>query len=126
MGIIRKTEAVGLVLKEFKKEVHAIAAVELIKRLDQKINKSTVYRVLDKLEDDGVLHYFLDTKGIKWYALCNDCSKVQHQDVHPHFQCTECGTVDCLEINVTIPELANRTIVNSQILLSGKCELCIN
>ena len=30
MGIIRKTEAVGLVLKEFNKEVHAIAAVELI------------------------------------------------------------------------------------------------
>ncbi len=91
MGIRRKTEAATLLLEEFKKDSNAISAIELIKRLDQKINKTTVYRLLDKLEDDGVIHYFLDTKGIKWYATCSDCSKTQHQDVHPHFQCTECG-----------------------------------
>ena len=68
MGIIRKTEAATLLLEEFKKDSNAISAIELIKRLDQKINKTTVYRLLDKLEDDGVVHYFLDTKGIKWYA----------------------------------------------------------
>ena len=126
MGIRRKTEAATLLLEEFKKDSNAISAIELIKRLDQKINKTTVYRLLDKLEDDGVIHYFLDMKGIKWYATCSDCSKTQHQDVHPHFQCTECGTVDCLEIKVPIPNIPNRTIASSQILVVGTCELCLN
>ena len=62
MGVKRKTEAVTLLLEEFKKDSNAISAIELIKRLDQKINKTTVYRLLDRLEDDGVVNYFLDTK----------------------------------------------------------------
>ena len=39
MGIRRKTEAATLLLEEFKKDSNAISAIELIKRLDQKINK---------------------------------------------------------------------------------------
>ena len=52
MGIIRKTQASKLILNEFKKDSNAISAIELIKRLKSKINKTTVYRLLDKLADD--------------------------------------------------------------------------
>ena len=48
MGIIRKTQAVALILDEFNKGSNAISAIELIKRLNKKINKTTVYRLLDK------------------------------------------------------------------------------
>ena len=64
MGIIRKTQAADVLLDEFKKDSNAISAIELIKRLANKVNKTTVYRLLDKLEDDGVLHYFLDSKAL--------------------------------------------------------------
>ena len=52
MGIIRKTQASKLILNEFKKDSNAISAIELIKRLKSKINKTTVYRLLDKLADE--------------------------------------------------------------------------
>ena len=68
MGIIRQTLAVKLLLSEFEKESSAISAIELIKRLGSQVNKTTIYRLLDKLEDDGLLHYFLDAKGAN--ALC--------------------------------------------------------
>tara|TARA_B100000497_G_scaffold117765_1_gene143346 strand:+ start:3335 stop:3715 length:381 start_codon:yes stop_codon:yes gene_type:complete len=126
MGIIRKTQAVSLILDEFSKGSNAISAIELIKRLNKKINKTTVYRLLDKLQDDGLLHCFLDFNGVKWFAKCKCCSKTKHQDLHPHFQCTDCGSVDCLEINITIPEIPNRKIINSHLLVLGKCDLCIN
>ena len=126
MGIIRKTQAVSLILDEFSKGSNAISAIELIKRLNKKINKTTVYRLLDKLQDDGLLHHFLDFNGVKWFAKCKCCSKTKHQDVHPHFQCTDCGNVDCLEISVTIPDIPNRKIINSHVLVLGKCGLCIN
>ena len=58
MGIIRKTQSLDRLLKEFENEVSAISVIELIKRLDSQMNKTTIYRVLDKLEDDAVLHSF--------------------------------------------------------------------
>ncbi|WP_196887365.1 Fur family transcriptional regulator [Aureivirga sp. CE67] len=124
MGIIRKTQSVAVLLKEFENKPNAISAIELIKRLSSKINKTTVYRVLDKLEDDGVLHSFLDNSGIKWYAKCNGCSKTGHIDMHPHFQCLSCGKVDCLSVEVKIPPIPNRKIEVSQVLIQGRCESC--
>ena len=124
MGIVRKTQSVEALLSEFENNSGAISAIELIKRFSSKINKTTVYRVLDRLEDDGVLHSFLDVNGIKWYAKCNGCSSHEHIDVHPHFQCTNCGNVDCITVEVTIPKIPNREITSSQILIQGVCDKC--
>ncbi|MEP3837579.1 MAG: transcriptional repressor [Algibacter sp.] len=126
MGIIRKTQSIEILLAEFKNTVEAISAIELIKRLNLKLNKTTVYRVLEKLEDDGVLHSFLGKNGIKWYAKCNSCTHSKHFDTHPHFQCLNCGKVDCLEIKVNLPNIPNRQVEISQILIQGNCESCCN
>ena len=42
MGVIRKTQSVSLLLNEFEKNSKAISAIELVKRLADKINKTTV------------------------------------------------------------------------------------
>ena len=63
MGIIRNTKSVKILLDEFNND-DAVSVIELIRRLKTKLNKTTIYRVLDKLEDDGVLHSFLGNKGI--------------------------------------------------------------
>lgn len=126
MGIIRKTPSITILLNEFQNETNAISVIELIKRLDSTLNKTTVYRVLDKLEDDGVLHSFLNNDGIKYYAPCNNgCSKSEHLDMHPHFQCVDCGKIDCLSMEIQIPKIPNREVITSQILIQGKCEDCL-
>ncbi len=126
MGIIRKTQSLEKLLNEFRNESGAISVIELIKRLDSKMNKTTIYRVLDKLEDDGVLHSFLDTNGNKWYAKCNGCSKSNHLDIHPHFQCIECGKIDCvtLDLDLYLPNIPGREVLSSHILIQGRCEVC--
>jgi Fur family ferric uptake transcriptional regulator len=124
MGIVRKTLSVELLLNEFKHEANAISVINIIKRLDSKINKTTIYRVLEKLEEDGTLHSFLDFNGIKWYAKCCSCTKYKHSDIHPHFQCTDCGKIDCVHIEVKIPEIPNRKLTATQVLIQGKCEAC--
>ena len=124
MGIIRKTKSVEVLLSQFHRG-SAISAKNLIDRLSSEFNKTTIYRVLDKLEDDGILHSFLGMNGLKWYAKCNGCSSKKHHDAHPHFQCLDCGKVDCLEdINVNVPQIPNRKIEVSQLLIQGKCENC--
>lgn len=126
MGIIRKTKSIEVLLNEFQKQSEAISAIELIERVSPKLNKTTVYRVLDKLEDDGILHSFLGSNGIKWYAKCNGCSEYGHLDIHPHFQCLECGKVDCLTVDVPIPKIPNRKVTTSQVLIQGTCETCLH
>ena len=63
MGIIRKTKSVEVLLSQFHRGSTAISAKNLIDRLSSEFNKTTIYRVLDKLEDDGILHSFLGMNG---------------------------------------------------------------
>jgi Fur family ferric uptake transcriptional regulator len=124
MGVLRKTKSVKIVLNEFEKNSSAVSVTSLVERLHSEMNKTTVYRILDKLEDDGFLHSFLGKNGNKWYAKCNGCSSNFHHDIHPHFECVTCGKVDCLPISIQIPDIPNRTIENSQMFISGKCNTC--
>ena len=64
-------------------------------------------------------------KWIEMDAKCNGCSGDKHSDLHPHFQCLDCGNMDCLDVNVTLPKVPNRKIEVSQMLIQGKCETCI-
>ena len=59
------------------------------------------------------------------WALFARTSRAVHHDVHPHFQCSDCGKVDCLSTDVLIPTIPNRTVDVSQILLQGTCEECL-
>ncbi len=126
MGVIRKTKAVEVLLQEFNSTTVAISAKKLIDQLGSTFNKTTIYRVLDKLEDDGILHSFLGKEGHKWYAKCNGCTSAEHKDVHPHFQCLSCGRVDCLSFSVSLPPIPNRKVEVSQLLIQGKCEECFS
>tara|TARA_B100001059_G_scaffold190055_1_gene192931 strand:+ start:2507 stop:2887 length:381 start_codon:yes stop_codon:yes gene_type:complete len=124
MGIKRKTHSVKVLLSEFENNPSAIPVTALIKRFYLQINKTTIYRILDKLEDDRILHSFLDKNGIKCYAKSNYCTCDNHLDDHPHFQCIKCGRVDCLLIDLPIPKIKNREITISKTLIQGKCDLC--
>lgn len=124
MGVLRKTKSVKRVLDQFTNNSTSASVINLVERLKSEMNKTTVYRILENLEDDGVLHSFLDKNGHKWYAKCNGCSSSEHHDVHPHFECISCGKMDCLSIKLTLPEIPNRKVEVVQVLLQGKCENC--
>ena len=68
MKISRKTKTLKIVLDLFDKRDNAYSVVELVSIFSKKMNKTTVYRILDRLEDSGLLHSFLDKDGLKRYA----------------------------------------------------------
>lgn len=124
MGVTRKTKTVKELLTVFENIENALSVVDLVKQLANKMNKTTVYRILERLESDGHLHSFIGRDGLKWYAKCNECSSVHHNDVHPHFQCSDCGKSECIDLDVSIPKISNRKIDNIELLLVGQCEEC--
>ena len=125
MGVSRRTKSVEELLHVFKSTDNALSVVELVKQLADKMNKTTVYRILDRLENGGQLHSFVGKDGLKWYAQCKDCSSSHHTDLHPHFQCSDCGKSECLDIDLAVPSISNRQIERADFLLIGKCEDCI-
>lgn len=126
MAVIRKTKSVKKVLDIFSGSSDAISVVELVERLDSEMNKTTVYRVLERLEQDGTVHSFLGSDGLKWYAGCTGCSAHHHSDIHPHFECASCGKVECLDVEISIPRLPDRKINTAELLLRGTCDQCVN
>lgn len=125
MGVVRKTKSISQLLNSFEEKNGAMTVVELVEKHQPTMNKTTVYRALDRLESEGLLHSFTGTDGLRWYAKCAaSCSSDHHTDAHPHFQCTSCGKTECLSITIAIPPIANRTVKNAEIFLSGTCNEC--
>jgi Fur family ferric uptake transcriptional regulator len=125
MGVIRKTKSVKEVLTIFDQQSNSISAVNLVERLKTSMNKTTVYRILDRLEDEGTIHSFTHNNGQKWYAKCQGCSSSAHHDTHPHFQCKVCGKTECLDITISIPEIPNKRVESAEMLLVGQCDECV-
>lgn len=125
MGIQRRTKILKGVLEAFGDSNNALSAKMLLKRLNLGVNKTTVYRLLDKLEDDGVAHSFIGKDSTKFYALCHACSEDSHRHSHPHFQCISCDKVQCLDFEVTVRTPGKLQVTESHILLQGHCELCL-
>ncbi|TYA78570.1 Fur family transcriptional regulator [Seonamhaeicola marinus] len=123
MGITRKTKSVKALLEVFEGCNAAMSTTALIEKFKHQMNRSTVYRILERLEDDGTLHSFIGKDGLKWYAPYTS-EQQEELGLHPHFQCEDCGKTECLPISIQIPEVEAYNINTASILLTGKCKDC--
>ena len=125
MSISRNTKTVKLLLKMFDKKNQAIPVIDLVSIFKKKMNKTTVYRILHRLEDSGVLHSFVDKDGLKRYAKGDQrTSSSNNQVTHPHFLCEDCGISTCLPLKISTPSIPNYIIKSSEQLYLGQCKDC--
>ena len=125
MKKIRKTKSVQLIIDVFI-DKKAISIIELVNRFSDKMNKTTVYRILDRLEKSEILHSFIDQNGLKRYAKNDtETKKSGTLNSHAHFLCEDCGISSCISINLNIPSEFSYTIKNSEHLLLGQCGECL-
>lgn len=57
------------------------------------INRVTVYRILDLLVDHGIVERISTGGRAFYYGLAPN----ENHHPHPHFYCTRCGRMDCLQ-----------------------------
>ena len=125
MGISRKTKTVKLLIECFKQKNSALSVVELVSKFKGQMNKTTVYRILNRLEESGHLHSFMDRNGLKRYAKGDQRIKSEKKPIlHPHFLCELCGISTCLPIEINKPSIPKVTINSSNQLFLGFCNDC--
>lgn len=122
MGNIRKTKLVNIILDTFGDTNIALSVVELVKKFQKDMNKTTVYRILDRLEQKSILYSFSGVNGLKWYAKSQNPN--QANDINNHFHCQKCGKLESLTIDFNIPQLSNHKINSANLIITGQCGNC--
>ena len=126
MSTYKKTKSVNLIINTLKNE-NALTVIELVSRFKTEMNKTTVYRILERLEESGILHSFLDKNGLKRYAKNNkNINSSNITSRHSHFLCEDCGVSLCIPLKIRIPKITNYTIKSSEHLLIGHCNNCLS
>jgi Fe2+ or Zn2+ uptake regulation protein len=93
-GHLRPTALRLEVLETLGGENRAWQAREVLEaiRARRRVNKVSVYRILDDLVRLGLVRKLPSEGAAAHYELA-----CEHHPPHPHFQCQACGEVQCLE-----------------------------
>jgi Fur family transcriptional regulator, ferric uptake regulator len=91
------------------------------------INRVTVYRILDLLVKNSLVQELSGRGGSLVYGMAES----ENHPAHPHFQCRNCGALQCLQplnMQAAIRDI-DRSIVGEvkgvEIKVSGICRSCL-
>lgn len=89
-------------------------------------DRSTIFRTLNLLLKNNLVHTIEDGSGSLKYELCNSHNHDSYDDQHVHFYCEACGQTYCLHhINIPRVELPEDFVVNSaNFIIKGICPKC--
>ena len=121
----RNTVAKTKILNLLNQSETALSHSEIQQTLDGLCDRVTIYRVLNRLTEENLIHKIVNTDGGVKYAGCHNCSE-KHYHNHIHFSCQQCNSVTCLqdvEPLFTLPKQYKINEVN--FMVSGICPQCL-
>ncbi|WP_461788159.1 Fur family transcriptional regulator [Pedobacter sp.] len=125
MKITRNTIAKTEIRKLISSSSVALSQPEIQYALNDVCDRVTIYRVLDRLVEEGAIHRIVNVDGVIKYAECHQCETPNHHHNHVHFSCEKCKAVTCLEDvepSFKLPKQYQVKEVN--FTLSGLCPNC--
>jgi len=131
---LRCTSARIAVMQQLSRAEQPLSHAEVADQLSETVfDRSTIFRVLVELADSGLLTRLDIGDQIRRYELkhfqrSRGSSSPLEAVEHPHFVCTDCGTVSCLtgaEPGLT-SLVKNSKVIGSitEVLLKGQCRAC--
>lgn len=120
----RNTQSKEAVLDLLIKAGKAMSRDAIEQKIDIEIDRATIYRVLNRFCEDGLLHKIVAEDGKQYFAVCMKCEENSFTDNHFHFRCSNCQTIECLPeaVHFSVPKGYNVESVNC--ILTGICKEC--
>lgn len=119
-------EAINSAVKHFSNGFTIKELKEYLDSNNYNIGLTTVYRIIDSLEDDNIIKKYFDEKNVAHYKYIKDCAS----DNHFYLKCIKCNKiehVDCECINDFSQHIykQHKFLLNSKnIILEGLCSSC--
>lgn len=120
----RNTPTKEAVLAVLTNTGKAMSQDAIEQRIGIDINRATIYRVLNRFCEDGVLHKVVAEDGKQYFALCIKCDENKKPMEHFHFRCTKCEMIECLPIEVNFSLSDKYLVENVNCVISGICKEC--
>ena len=121
----RNTASKQMVLEVLKDAGMALSQDAIELKIGDRMDRVTIYRVLNRFCEDGVAHRITSDDGKYYFAICNGCTTDKHRHNHIHFRCTNCNKVECIKREVPISLPAGYTAQHFNCFVSGRCGTCI-
>jgi len=123
MKLRRNTTARKEILECILNSKVALSVVEVQHIKQEVCDRVTIYRVIERLLDEDLIHKVITKEGVIKYAGCNH---ENHTHTHVHFNCENCHAVTCLEDVEPIYTIPSNYIVKEgNFTLSGICPNCV-
>ena len=125
---MKNTKSKNVVLQILTDAKSAYSATEILSLSNGECNKVTVYRILERLESEGIIHKIVDFDGVIKYAKCEEqcvAHHVHHDHDHLHFSCERCGELVCLPGKIPpVPVEAGYQVSEIVVNIKGICPKC--
>lgn len=122
----RNTVARSAILELIQSSEVALSQLAIQHTLNGLCDRVTIYRVLDRLVEEGLIHKIVNVNGVVNFAACATCEHHQdHEHQHIHFSCRVCNELTCL--NQVIPSFDLPTGFSKEetfFTVSGICNHC--
>ena len=119
------TKQKDIIIENIKSHKEEFTIKDIYNELNGKIGLTTIYRLIDKLVDNGVVNKTIGKDNITYYQYLEDCDK----DNHFFLKCESCGTMEHVDCDC-IEELSNHIFkehkfsLTDHIIINGKCNKC--
>jgi Fur family ferric uptake transcriptional regulator len=120
----RNTPSKDAVLDLLISSGKAMSRDAIEQKIGIEIDRATIYRVLNRFCEDGLVHKIVADDGKQYFAVCMKCDEKKLADNHFHFRCTSCQTIECLPeaVHFSVPNGYNVESINC--VLTGICKDC--
>lgn len=123
---LKATPARIAVLEGLRNKENAVALSSL-EEMNPSIDRVTMYRTLNALNDKGLIHKIIGAQGQAFYSACApNCNHNKVHDQHLHFTCDDCGQTECIEdVKIELPSLPKGySLKNFNNVATGTCPNC--
>lgn len=120
----RNTPSKEAILDLLMHSKKAMSHDAIVQNINIDIDRATIYRVLNRFCEDGMIHKIVAEDGKQYFAVCMKCDEQKLRDNHFHFRCVNCQTIECLPMPVHFSIPGGYSVESVNCVLTGTCNLC--
>lgn len=120
------TKQKDIILDLIKKNHHEFTVKDIYENIKEEVGLTTVYRLVDKLVDEGRVSKTIGKDNQTYYQYLEECDNENHF----YLKCDNCGSMmhidcDCIkELSKHISEEHKFKLKEKSIIINGICKKC--